>query len=387
VTPGPERGSEDIAREPGGPDPDELLALVGLRMLPGVGDRRVVRLVRSHGSARRALGLPREALGKALGEEAATALADPSFESRAKRVLERCSELGVDVVPIGSGAYPEQLLRLVDPPPLLFLRGDASLLQRPTVAVVGSRRPSPVGRRTAERIGQDLAHAGVVVASGMALGIDGAAHRGALRAGGGTVAVLGSGPERAYPASNRDLFREILRSGLVVTEFPPDEPALPFNFPRRNRIIAALSSGVVVVEAGQKSGALITADHALDLGVEVFAVPGSVELDQAFGTNHLIQEGAHLVTRGWEVVEALGWPSAPPRPEGAEGAEASSGRVPLPELITVKGLLGPAPRSLDSLVHGLDLPAERVLAALTRLELAGSVVRSEEGWRVERPSA
>jgi DNA processing protein len=354
-------------------------------MLPGAGDRRVVRLIRTRGSARRVLDLPPDALAKALGEEAATARADPSLESRARRVLKRCGQLSVDLVPIGSPAYPERLLALVDPPPLLFLRGDASLLLLPTVAVVGSRRPTPGGRRTAERIGQDLASAGVVVVSGMALGIDGAAHRGALRAGGGTVAVLGSGPERAYPAANRDLFREILRRGLVVTEFPPDEPALPFNFPRRNRIIAGLSQGVVVVEAGARSGALITADHALDLGIEVFAVPGSVEVEQAQGTNRLIQEGAQLVTCGAEVVESLGWTTAPRAEEPAEAGSQGPGCVQTPELVRVNELLGPAPRSLDSLVHRLELPAERVLAALTRLELAGAAVRSEEGWRTEPP--
>jgi DNA processing protein len=367
---------------------DELVALVALRMLPGAGDRRTVRLLRSEGSARRALELPREALAKALGEEAAAVRADPGLEPRAERILERCGELGVAVMPIWSPAYPERLMALVDPPPLLFLLGDASLLRGPTVAVVGSRRPSPVGRRTADRIGRDLGQAGVVVVSGMALGIDGAAHRGALRAGGKTVAVLGSGPERAYPAANRDIFKEIVRTGLVVTEFPPGEPALRFNFPRRNRIIAALSFGVVVVEAGRKSGALITADHALDLGVEVFAVPGSVELDQALGTNRLIQEGAKLVTAAWEVLEGLGWSSTGSDPAGGEGAERRrTERAPSPELVRVSELLGPAPRSLDSLVHGLGLPAERVLAVLTRLELVGAAVRSEEGWRVERSSA
>ena len=379
-------------------DADELVALVALRMLPGAGDRRVVRLVRNERSARRALSLPHAALAKALGEEAATARADPGFESRAHLVLERCRELGVEVVPIGSPDYPERLLPLADPPPLLFLRGDASLLRGATVAVVGSRAPSPVGRRTAERIGQDLARVGVVVVSGMALGIDGAAHRGALRSGGGTIAVLGSGPERAYPAANRDLFREIIQSGLIVTEFPPDEPAFPFNFPRRNRIIAALSFGVVVVEAGPGSGALITADHALDLGVEVFAVPGSVELKQSHGPNRLIQEGAQLVTAAREVVEALGW-STDPEPAAGErepavgdlalaagdGVPAARDRGRLPELIRVNALLGPAPTSLDSLVDGLGLPPSQVLAALTRLELSGAAVRSEEGWRAERP--
>jgi DNA processing protein len=361
-------------------DRDELIALVALRMLPGAGDRRVVRLLRDEGSARSALSLPHSAFARALGDEAATARADPGFESRARHVLERCRDLGADVVPIGSPAYPERLHALVDPPPILFLRGDPSLLGRPTVAVVGSRAATPVGRRTGERIGQDLARAGVVVVSGMALGIDGAAHRGALRAGGGTVAVLGCGPERAYPAANRDLFREILRNGLIVTEFPPDEPAFPFNFPRRNRLIAALSFGVVVVEAGPRSGALITADHALDLGVEVFAVPGSVELEQAYGPNRLIQEGAQLVTSAAEVMQALGWPVA------ADAGPAAVERARGPELVRVQELLGLAPRSLDSLVDGLGLPPARVLAALTRLELTGAAVRLEEGWRAERPA-
>lgn len=356
-------------------DPEELRAHLLLRLLPGAGDRRVARVLRDQGSGRRALALPGKEFVRALGDAAHVARADPNLRDRVEEILGRCKELGVRVAPLGWAGYPETLRALADPPTVLFLRGDVSLLDRPAVAIVGARRATAAGRRTAERIAAELSERGVVVVSGLALGIDGAAHRGALTAEGGTIAVLGSGPDRVYPATNRSLFRQILQRGLIVSEFLPGESVRPYNFPRRNRVVAGLAAGVVVVEAGERSGALITVDHALDLGLEIFSVPGSVESAQSRGTNHLLRDGAHLATCGLDVLEILGWSLS----TGADRRETPTRSDP--ELSRVSGALGPAPRPVHQLVSAVGLPVGKVLASLTRLEMQGRAVRSSEGWR------
>lgn len=371
----------------------ERSALMLLRLLPGVGDRSLIRFLRKVGSAHRGIELPSRDFTNALGREADGARGDASLRKQAQQLMIRCSELGIEVVTLVDPGYPRRLLALADPPPVLFLRGDPSFLSRRCVAMVGSRRSTGVGRRTAERIAQELSEVGVTVASGLALGIDGAAHRGALSGSGGTIAVLGCGPDRVYPAGNRELFREIIRRGLLVSEFPPGDRPRAHHFPRRNRIIAGLSSGVIVVEAARKSGAIITVDHALDLGLEVFAVPGSVESVQAQGTNSLIRDGAHLLTSGSEVLEVLRWeeerassdeplssfpihtgtqPSLGPEPAGAS------------DVRRVEAVFGLGPLALDQLVPRSGLPVERVLAALTRLELSGLVGRCGGGWSHSR---
>ena len=358
---------------------EERLALLQLRLLPGVGDRRLTRLLRVTGAAREALSSGRTIVRSVIGERAASALQDPAFRGRAASLLARCDELEIRIVPVvGSSLYPPRLERLSDPPPVLFLRGDPSLLKVPCVAVVGSRQATGAGRRTASRISHGLSHAGVCVVSGLALGIDGAAHRGALEAGGGTIAVLGSGPDRAYPAGNRRLFEEILVRGLIVSEFPPDVAPRPHHFPRRNRIIAGLARGVVVVEAARRSGALITVDHGIDLGLDVLAVPGSVESGNAEGTN--------AVTSPRDVLEVLDLGERPRGPNSPR--EEASGGIPVPpeaaDEARVEAVFGRAPMSLDRLIPVVGIPVERILAALTRLELRGSVDRTGEGWTLRR---
>jgi DNA processing protein len=356
-------------------DPEELRALLLLRLLPGAGDRRIARVLREHGSARRALTLARKDFTRALGSAAFRARSDAALREQVGAALRRCRAIGALAVGLGSERYPKSLLALVDPPGVLFLRGDLALLDRPAIAIVGARRATPIGRRTAERIAAELSEHGVTVVSGLALGIDGAAHRGALSGPGGTIAVLGCGPDRAYPATNRGLFEEILERGLVVTEFFPGEAARPYNFPRRNRILAGLSAGVVVVEAAERSGALITVDHALDLGIEVFSVPGSVEAAQSKGSNHLLRDGAHLVTSGGDVLDIMEWPRMSPPASG--GAEARPGS----ELSRVSRVLGPAPQPIHDIVPAVGLPVQTVLASLTRLEIEGRAVRGPDGWR------
>jgi len=287
----------------------------------------------------------------------------------------------------GDDAYPASLMELRDPPETLYLRGDLRLLTERKVAIVGSRAATPVGRRGAERIARELSEAGVTVVSGMALGIDGAAHRGALAGRGGTIAVLGAGPDRAYPSGNREIFTSIGKLGLLVSEFPPGELPRPFHFPRRNRIIAALSSAVIVVEAARKSGALITVDHALDLGREVFGVPGSIENPQAEGVHTILRDGAHLLTCAQDLLETMGWVPTP-KPETGEGAalgplfaEADSNlHPPSPSDLLERRILDRVPRSLDELVDRSGLSAAKLLSLLTRLEMEGRIERGGEGW-------
>ncbi|HSG08703.1 MAG TPA: DNA-processing protein DprA, partial [Longimicrobiales bacterium] len=237
----------------------EVEALLHLGALPGVGPVTVRRMVSEVGSASRVMSSPRVLRGMA-GEAAASAARDPKLRGLIRRSLESAARMGMALVVSTDAEYPRRLHHLADPPTVLFLRGDPSLLSRPGVAVVGSRRATARARGVAERLGAAVAGAGTSVVSGLALGVDAAAHRGALEAGGPTVAVLGRGADRAYPTAHGGLFARIVKEGLVVSEFLPGTPPLPHNFPRRNRILAALASTVVVVEAGARSGALISVE-------------------------------------------------------------------------------------------------------------------------------
>jgi DNA processing protein len=260
-------------------------------------------------------------------------------------------------------AYPPGLLALHDPPPLLFLRGRVELLAAPSITVVGSRRATARSKDVAERLGRGIAAAGFCVASGMALGIDGAAHRGALSAAGATIAVLGRGSDQPYPQSHRRLFQQIVDQGLVVSEFAPGTPPLAHHFPRRNRILAALSSAVVVVEAGVRSGALITVDHALDLGLDVWAVPGPIDLAACEGSNRLLADGARPLLSVASFLATLG------------GSEVRPVALPEGPAARVLVELGGGSLDVDQLSARLKLPTSETLALLTQLELVGAVRR------------
>ncbi len=333
----------------------EIEALLTLDALPGIGTRTVHGLVERFGSGRAAL-----ASGLA-GSPASTADA----RAAARAAADRARGLDMDTLLHTDADYPEGLRHLADPPPLLFLRGNRELLRTPGLAVVGSRRATARGRSVARRLGAAVAGAGVSVVSGLALGVDGEAHRGALEASGPTVAVLGRGADAAYPRSHWGLFRDILRRGLVVSEFPPGTPALPHHFPRRNRILAALCRAVVVVEAAARSGALITVEHALDLGLDVFAVPGPIDQAPCRGSNGLLADGARpLVSVSAFVEDYLG---VGRRETDAPPAEGEAGRV--------LARLEDGTASADELARVLGMDAGRTLALLSRLEMAGSVER------------
>jgi DNA processing protein len=281
----------------------------------------------------------------------------------------------------GDPAYPRLLSEIADPPPLLFVRGDPALLSLPQIAIVGSRHPSRSGEDLAREFARELAGRGLTITSGMALGIDAAAHGGALAGGGATIAVLGTGPDRLYPRTNLALAGEVLASGgLIISEYLPGTPPLAPNFPRRNRIISGLSMGVLVVEAALRSGSLITARLAGEQGREVWAMPGSVHNPQAKGCHVLIRDGAKLVEEAAHVLEDIGpllgllqedirqprktTPAAP-----AEGPQAS-----------VLEALGWECRSLDWLVDATSLPAGELSALLMQLELDGQIAAVPGGY-------
>jgi DNA processing protein len=289
----------------------------------------------------------------------------------AVRSLARWAEEGLALVLWGAEGYPEPLSRIADPPPVLFVRGgmDASL----ALAVVGSRRPRPESLEFARHLASSLARRGVAVVSGLARGVDSAAHRGALEAGGATWAVLGSGHGRIYPPEHRPLAAEIAASGGVVSEYPPDTPPHASRFPARNRIIAGLCRGVVLVEAAARSGSLITARMALEEGRDLFVAPGGV-LDERFvGSNFLIKQGAKLVQCAEDVLEE--YPEAGPPPAGTPAAPPVEGT----EAVVLAALAVDRPRIADDLARALGLSMADLSAALTGLELKGLALRQPGG--------
>ncbi|MFV2005877.1 MAG: DNA-processing protein DprA [Longimicrobiales bacterium] len=361
--------------------PVAAVDLVALGLLPGAGCVAVQRALEHFGTARRAMEAGVVALAPAIGLTPRR-LRDGGYPHDVRRkaavVLQTCADRAIDVVTVEMASYPDRLRQLHDPPPFLFLRGDASLLERRAVAIVGSRRSTSYGRRTADELAGALARAGVVVVSGMALGIDGAAHRGCLAAGGATVAVLGSGPDVLSPSSHAGLGRQILRTGLVVSEFLPGDPPRAHHFPRRNRVLAALADAVVVVEAGARSGALITVGHALDLGRDVFAVPGPLGTPSSQGSNALIRDGAGMITSVAEFVAAVTG-DEPAESVDGQGEPANVGR----EALELWRALEAGAVDVDRLAHLVRLTPAQVLAGLAELEVVGWAVR-DGGMRFRR---
>ena len=276
----------------------------------------------------------------------------------------------------GEPGFPARLRTIHDPPPGLFLRGSGSLrlFERPCVAVVGARACSPYGTAVAFELGRELARAGALVVSGLARGVDAAAHRGALEAG-ATAAVLGCGVDRDYPRAHATLAAAIAQRGVIVSEYPPGAEPAPWRFPARNRVVAGLCDATVVVEARERSGALITADLALDEGREVLAVPGEITSLLSAGTNALLRLGATPVTCVGDVLAALGLdPSPPPSPPPLEA-----------RLEAVRAAIADAPLGADELVRRVELGAPAVAAALAELELLGVVTEADGLYRVVRP--
>ncbi len=363
-----------------GPAEPEILDRMRLAGIPGLSPRLLRRLVARFGSAGTALRADPllVAAVPGIGGARSSLLAAAPTRDDAARDMERIRAAGAVVLVEGHPAWPSAFTELDDPPPILFVRGDPAFLALRGVALVGSRRASAYGTAQARRIASELAAVGVPVISGLARGIDAAAHRGALDAGGVTIGVLGGGLAKFYPPENLQLAREMAAGrGAVVSEFPLDVPPRPYHFPRRNRLIAALAAAVVIVEAAEDSGSLITADHALDLGREVLAVPGRIDNPNSRGVHRLLREGAAVCESADDVLRALGLD--PPRPacaavdepvalSGANGAETA-----------LLAALAGAERHADELLAETGLDPAQGLAALSALELRGTVTLCADG--------
>jgi len=286
--------------------------------------------------------------------------------------------VGATALGIDDEYYPPLLREIHDPPSLLYVRGNPARLREAQLAVVGSRRASPVGLRLAQTLSGQVARAGLHICSGLALGIDSAAHRGALDAGGKTIAVMATGIDRIYPWRHRALAAQMEQGGCLVTEFPPGMPPLQHNFPRRNRIISGMSLGVLVVEAALPSGSLITAGTALEQGREVFALPWSMLHEGGRGCLHLIRDGAKMVQGVEDILEELG-PLYAAQCDDSGVALPTEKALP-PQASWLLALVGFEVVALDELVGRSARPVEQVLAELSALEMAGEVARTAGGY-------
>lgn len=346
---------------------DELRDWLVLMHTPGLGPARFGALLERFGSPRSVL----EAPAGELPVELVRQLRKPaSHEVDADLAWRDAPDK--HIVTLHDPRYPTLLRQIADPPPVLFVHGDPGILSGHLLAMVGSRNPSSGGRRTAFEFARHLAGAGLVITSGLALGVDGAAHRGALAAGGPTVAVLGTGPDRVYPAAHRELAHEVVEQGALVSEFPPGTTPRPEHFPRRNRLISGLSLGTLVVEAALRSGSLITARHAVEQGREVFAIPGSIHNPLARGCHALIRQGAKLVETADDILEELGSLAAAGNP--AAPAQAPEPATELTEEYSqLIEIMGYDPVTIDQMVQASGLTAEAISSMLLILELRGYV--------------
>jgi DNA processing protein len=369
--------------------PQDFPAWFRLLTTPGLTRPAARRLLQAFGSPEAVLGASPAQWAGAAGPAAAQVLAAPDV-SAGSRLQSALDWLGVDparqALTLGDPGYPQPLLHGGDPPLMLFLEGRAELLHKPSVAVVGSRQATPQGLAHARQFAAALSQAGVTVVSGLAAGIDGAAHEGALRGEGATVAVIGTGPDIVYPRRHGGLWRSILQAGLVVSEHAPGTPALAHHFPHRNRIIAGLTRATLVVEATLKSGSLITARLAMEAGREVFAVPGSIQSPQSRGCHELIRQGAQLVESPQEILQALQLvaPGPVPVPPASE-APAAQAQAHTPHARLLRAM-GHDPVSLDTLIGRTGDTAPELGARLLELELQGLVARLP-GGRFQRQQA
>ena len=341
-------------------DPD-LEHWLALSLIPGLGDESLRKLLLVFGNPQQTLAADYGSLNKIVPAAVAKCISEGGEREAIQPVLDWLADSANSVVTLADADYPQLLLQIADPPPLLYIKGRRDLLNRAALAVVGSRNATPQGIANAEDFSQALSDAGLTIVSGLALGIDAAAHRGGLRGAASSIAVIGTGLDIVYPARNRDLAHQLAQKGTLVSEFPLGTPAIGGNFPRRNRIISGISRGCLVVEAALHSGSLITARQALEQGREVFAIPGSIHSPLAKGCHTLIKQGAKLAESAQDILEELGWYAAAAAPHAQETS------APLLEH------LGFDPCSMDSLCMRSGLTAETLSAMLLQLELDGMV--------------
>ena len=362
---------------------------LGLTKLEGLGVRGAHRLVEHFGSPQAAyMASLTELESCGIPARVAQSIFAQAGLKEAARDLEASAKAACQVVAYSSDDYPPQLKQIPDPPLVLYVRGDVKVLSRHALAIVGTRRPTAYGSQVAQRLARDLAQRQLVIVSGLARGIDSAAHRGALEAAGKTVAVLGSGIDVIYPRENKRLAEQVTKCGALISEFPPGTSPVPENFPIRNRTISGLTLGVVVVEAAEYSGSLITARLALEQNREVFAVPGNITSAQSFGPNHLIKQGAKLVDEWMDVIEEF---PAEIRMQLLPPVEASDEAAAQPQTGSLfeqsltpdqkavfDVLRADQPLFVDAILTSASIPQPRVMTALLELEMAG-VIRQLPG--------
>lgn len=360
---------------------DELAAWLRLALTPGVGNLAARRLLAAFGLPQSVFAQDTIALQQVVSESQAKALRQPpeDFEAQLDRTLQWLQAADAPaprwILTLADAQYPQGLLQTEDPPVLLYFTGQRQPAPGRAIAVVGSRNPTPQGSANARAFSRAFAEAGLAVVSGLALGVDGAAHEGALEAAPAgqlaTIAVVGTGLDRVYPKRHLELAHRIVQRGLMVSEYPLGTPPLAENFPKRNRIIAALSEGTLVVEAALQSGSLITARMASEQGKDVFAIPGSIHSPQARGCHALIKQGAKLVETAQDVLEELRLAPPQEQPVAAPAQDTPHGAL--------LEALGFDPVGLDALIARTGVPAPQLQAQLLELELAGHVARLPGG--------
>jgi len=357
--------------------PHDILPALTLSLIPGVGPRLQAALLERFETPETVLQQSAESLLSVdgVGKQIADRMTSPIHAAAAQEMAKRCADMNVRLLQKGRSEYPSNLQTVEDSPLVLFCRGTIEPVDQLAVGIVGSRRCTAYGRRQAERLAGTLARAGFTIVSGLARGIDAAAHRGALAAGGRTIAVMATGVKNIYPPEHADLAVEITHSGAVVSEFPLDTKPRPGLFPQRNRIISGLSLGVIVVEANRNSGALYTARHALEQGRDVFAVPGQIDSIASAGCHDLLRDGVTLIRSADDVIEDLG-----PLDRPATTAKDNTVHVPRelslnPQETQILNLLSESPIHIDEVIAASGLEISRVLSTLTVLEMKRFVRR------------
>lgn len=345
------------------PTRDDVLPWLRLALVPGISPLAQRALLDEYKTPQAVLAAPLRDVEARAGRSVALALARGPLEDLVEKTHRWCEDPAHHVIALADARYPKALRTIADPPPVLYAHGCVDLLDAPSMAVVGSRNATAQGQRDAEAFARELSSVGLCIVSGMALGIDAAAHRGGLASIGSSVAVLGTGIDIVYPKTNRALAHALAASGCLLSEFPLGTPSVSGNFPRRNRLISGLARGVLVVEAGKPSGSLITARFALEQGREVFAVPGSIHSALSKGCHDLIKQGARLVEHADEILEELRWPvritpGSQPFIQGANDFLES---------------MGFAPTSPDQIAQRTGIAAASVAARLSLLEIEGRI--------------
>lgn len=339
-----------------------LASWIALNQIPGLGNEGLRRLLQNFGDPARVFATPAHTLKQVVQPVVAESIAQGWDEAVLEPVANWLDDPQNNIVTLADPDYPQTLLNISDPPLLLYVKGRRELLNQPALAIVGSRNATTQGLNNAEAFAQAASTAGLCIVSGMAHGIDAAAHRGGLRGQGSSIGVVGTGLDKIYPSANRELAHRLAQEGALISEFFLGTPPLAANFPRRNRIISGLSLGCLVVEASLQSGSLITARMALEQGREVFAVPGSIHAPQSKGCHHLIKQGAKLVERAQDILEELG-----------HFATSPILQIAVPENHPLFTHLGFDPVDIDSLIQRSGLTIEELSAILLRLELEGTI--------------